>query len=269
MALRTPLRQNGAMCRFLAYLGAPIDLAHLVYGGAHPLFEQAWAPKELLRGPPKADGYGVVWYADGRPARLAEPRPLWQDPGLERTLSAISAGCVLAALQNHSPGTIADRAGLLPLVLERWSFVLDGFVPDFGQRHMRALRTALPDELYAELRGASAAETLFLLALSELRRGASPAEALQATARTVCDRLGRTEAQLNMVLCDGTALAVVRTGTALMTNSLYVAQRPPFAPDGVVVASEAIEPGACWSAVDGHSWMELAADGDVRGEVLD
>ncbi len=83
------------------------------------------------------------------------------------------------------------------------------------------------------------------------------------------DRVGGSEeAQLNMVLCDGERLTAVRTGTRLETNSLYVARRPPFAPDGVVLASEAPEAGAAWSPVDGHSWIEIDADGGVRSEVL-
>ena len=256
------------MCRLMAYLGAPVELAHLLFGGQHSLHEQSWAPKELLRGPPRADGYGIAWYADGRVARIAEPRPVWQDTDLPRTLSAVSAGCVLAALRNQTGAAATDRAGLMPLVLDGWTFVLDGFVPDFAERHMRALRGALPDDLYAELRGASAAETLFLLAVAELRRGASLVESLEATVRIVRERVGRAEAQLNMVLSDGTRLVAVRTGTALVTNSLYLAECPPFAPGGVVLASEAVEPGACWAPVDGHSWVEIGEDLTVRREVL-
>jgi len=71
-----------------------------------------------------------------------------------------------------------------------------------------------------------------------------------------------------MVMSDGEGLAAVRTGTALVTNSLYVAQRPPLAPHGTVLASEAPETGAAWSPVDGHSWIEIEADGRVRSDVL-
>jgi len=257
------------MCRLVAYVGQPISPAHLVFGGQHSLYEQSWSPRELLSGSVNADGYGVVWYADGRPARIAEARPIWYDADLAQTLAAISASCVVAALRNSTPGLPVDRPSLLPLVHDRWSFVLNGFVPEFRQRHMRALRGALPDDLYGELRGVSDAETLFLLAVAALRDGASMVEALGATVGEVRKRVGRSEAQLNMVLCDGERLAAVRTGSVLMTNSLYVARRPPFAPEGVVLASEAPEAGAVWEAVDGHSWMEIEPDGAVRREVLD
>jgi glutamine amidotransferase len=258
----------GGMCRLIAYLGEPISPAHLVFAGKHSLYEQSWAPRELLSGSVNADGYGVVWYADGRPARIAEARPVWYDGELAQTLASISAKCVVAALRNSTPGLPVDRSAVLPLVLDRWTFVLNGFVPDFRRRHMRALRSTLPDDLYAELRGVSDSETLFLMTVAALRGGASMVEALEATVCAVRERVGKEEAQLNMVLSDGARLAAIRAGTVLLTNSLYVAKRPPFAPDGVVLVSEAPEPGACWDAVDGHSWIEIGGDGTIRSEVL-
>lgn len=257
----------GGMCRLIAYLGEPISPAHLVFAGEHSLYEQSWAPRELLSGSVNADGYGIVWYAAGRPARIAEARPVWYDAELAGTLSALSATCVIAALRNSTPGLPVDRSALLPFVLDRWTFVLNGFVPDFRRRHMRALRGTLPDELYAELRGVSDSETLFLMTVAALREGASLVEALAATVQAVRARVGEAEAQLNMVLSDGERIAAVRSGTVLMTNSLYVATRPPFAPGGVVLASEPPATGACWEPVDGHSWIEIGGDG-VRSEVL-
>jgi hypothetical protein len=93
-------------------------------------------------------------------------------------------------------------------------------------------------------------------------------EALEDVAREVKSRVGRAEAQLNMVLSDGERLAAVRCGTVLVTNSLYLAKRPPFAPDGVVLASEAPESGAVWEAVDGHSSVDIEPDGTVRSELI-
>ena len=257
------------MCRLVAYLGAPLKPAHLVFEGTHSLYQQSWAPQELLSGSINADGYGVVWYAEGRPARVAELRPIWYDADLRSTLSSLSSSCVLAALRNGTPGIPLDRSGLLPLVFEKWSFVLNGFVPDFRSQHMRALRAELPDDLYAELRGSSDSETLFLLAVAALREGATLTEALERAAKAVHDRVGRdAEAQMNMVLTDGERIAAVRSGTVLITNSLYFAKRPPFAPDGVVLSSERLDPGAVWEPVDGHSLIEIGPDLEVRSEGL-
>ena len=256
------------MCRLLAYVGEPTPAGPLVFGGEHSLYEQSWKPRELLSGSINADGYGIVWYREGRPGRITSERPIWHDDDLEQTLATIESRCFVSALRNATPGLPVDRSGLLPMVRDRWSFVLNGFVPNFRRLHMRALRAELPDGLYGVLRGSSDSETLFLLTLAELERGATMVEALAATAERVVARLGGEEAQLNMVLSDGERIAAIRTGTVLMTNSLYVAKRAPFAPGGIVLASEAPEPGAAWSPVDGHSWIEVDRDGNVRSEVL-
>jgi predicted glutamine amidotransferase len=162
-----------------------------------------------------------------------------------------------------------DRSGVPPLIFEKWSFMLNGFVPHFRSRHMRELRAELPDDLYGELRGSSDSETLFLQAVAAVREGATLPEALERVAKAVHHRIGRdTEAQLNMVFSDGERIAAVRSGTLLVTNSLYFASRPPFAPDGVVLASERLDGGAVWEPVDGHSWIEIGPDVEVRGEGL-
>ena len=251
------------MCRLLAYTGKALGLADLVFGGDHSLYEQSWKPRELLSGSVNADGYGVAWYEDGRPARIAEARPIWYDEDLRATLERIESGTVVAALRNSTPGISVDRSGLLPLLHGRWTFALNGFIPDFRPSHMRALREGLPDDLYADICGASDSETLFMLALSELRSGVVLHEALAATARRVKARVGSAEAQLNMLLCDGSTVAAIRSSTVARTNSLYLSERPPFAEGGTVLASEAPDANSKWTAVDEHSWVEIGSDGEV------
>lgn len=199
------------MCRLVGYLGPPIPLSILVFGGTHSLLRQSWEPRELLSGCVNADGWGVAWYGEAgaegtgagqppEPARLAEARPIWQDErDLRRTLPAIRSSCAIAALRNVTPGQVADRSGLLPLVHGRWAFALNGFVPEFRTQHLRALRATLPDPLYAALEGASDSETVFLLAVAALREGAGPIEALATAGRAVAERVGRATAQLNMI----------------------------------------------------------------------
>lgn len=258
------------MCRLLAYVGAETPVGPLLFTGEHSLERQAWAPKELLSGSVNADGYGVVWYDQGKPARLAEPRPIWYDQELASTLGQLRAGTVVAALRNSTPGLAVDRAGLLPMVLGRYAFALNGFVPDFRHAHMRGLRELLPDDLYAELRGSTDSETLFLLTLQDLRSGQSPVEALTSTARRVYDRVGPIEAQLNMVLSDGEQVTAIRSSSVDATNSLYLAARPSFARGGVVLASEPTHPSEeGWTAVAPHSSVEIGAEGHVVQQPLD
>jgi glutamine amidotransferase len=256
--------------RLVAYLGEPLSPAQLVFGGEHSLYRQSREPRELLEGSLNADGYGVVWYSGGSPRRLAGTCPIWHEEDLENTLAAVSSPCVVAAVRGEAEASgPLDRSGLQPLTLGPWTFVLDGRVPDFRKRHMRALREGLPDELYAELRGSSDGETLLLLAVAAVNDGATTAEGLESTARAVLGRVGKhVAAQLNMLLTDGLSLAALRSSTVLVTNSLYVARHSPFAPEGIVVASERLGAGAAWQAVDGHHVLEVDPSGTMRTEMV-
>lgn len=256
------------MSRLVAYLGRPTPVAPLIFGGNHSLYHQSWEPKELLGGPARADGYGLVWYQDNRPRRLAEPRPIWNDEGLKATLGALSSGCVMGALRRRKQGDPGDRSGLTPLIHGQWTFTFDGQVPDFRRRHMRALRSSLPDALYGELRGSSESETLFLLVVAALQNGASPVQALCAAAGAVSSRVGRDEAQLAMALADGTSVVALLTSTVTRTNSLYVARGPAQAPNGIVLASEALDDGPSWERVPSHRAVVLGPDGRLEVPAL-
>jgi len=249
------------MCRWLAYQGEDAPLAPLIYGGEHSLLRQSWAPRELLSGSVNADGWGVVWWAEGAPRRLAGSRPLWQEEGLQDVLEVTRSRCALAALRNTTPGIPGDSSGTPPLVREGWGFVLNGYVPGFRRRHMRALREGLSDARYATLRGSSDTETLFLRVLEALAGGATPSAALRQTAEAVVARLEEgEEAQLTMALSDGTGLTALSTSSVARTNSLYLARRHPVLP-GAVLASEALEDGAEWTPVPEHAVVRLEAGG--------
>lgn len=252
------------MCRLTAYLGAPIPASTLLFGGSHPLYRQAWAPREMLSGSVNADGWGVTWWEGGRPARLARPEPVWHDPDLERVLERIELRCGLAALRNTTPGLPVDSVSVPPLVHDRWSFVLNGYVPAFRARHMRDLRRALPDDLYGSLRGSSDTETLFLLVVDALRQGASLAEALHAVARRLLERVERAgggECQLTMLVSDGDALAVTSTSNVEASNSLYWLEGASPAPEGVLLASEALDADGAWRRLPSHRTLVVGAEG--------
>lgn len=256
------------MCRFVAYRGAEISLQPLVYGGTHPLVEQAWDPRELLVGHTNADGYGVVWYHDGEPVRLARAEPIWYDPDLERMLETVRSSTAVASLRNATVGMPIGVDAAAPLTLDRWSFTLNGFVEGFHQRLKRGFHERLPDELYARFRNANDTETLFFLAVHATRQGADPADALLRVVELVHEAVDRAdvdlEAQLNMVLSDGETVAVSRASTVRETNSLYVARNPEMCPDGVVVASEALDRDPAWKPVEPQSVIRIDGDGELE-----
>jgi len=49
------------MCRFLAYIGAPIVMDHILYQPKHSLINQSVNAKELDE-PLNGDGFGIGWY---------------------------------------------------------------------------------------------------------------------------------------------------------------------------------------------------------------
>ncbi len=253
------------MCRYVAYVGDEMPARGLVFGGDHSLETQSFAPKELLQGSVNADGYGVAWYHEGRPTRIREVRPIWQDPDLEGVLSYVRSPCMIAVVRNATLGIPVDRAGLAPLMSERWTFALNGFVQGFRRTAMRRLRASLSDELYARIEGTSDTETLFMLAVAELRQDASVGEALARVADRVLSfaREVGLEAHLNMILADGQAMAATRTSISDATNSLYVSSRGPLSQGGVLIASEPLDAEGGWQRVPPHHLVEASAGEDA------
>lgn len=234
----------------------------IVFGGTHTLLRQSHDAREMGHGVHNADGYGVGWYHDGRPVRIREARPIWHDPELEDVLSCVRSTCSLALVRSASPGIPLDRGEVAPFVFERWCFGLNGYVRKFHTNAMRTLRSTLPDELYNQIRGTSDTETLFLLAVAELWKGASPGLALARAAERACAL--EVRCKLNMILTDGRTLAVIRTSNFDETNSLYVARRHSLAPGGTLIASERLDEAADWRVAPPHSVIEVTEGGEPR-----
>ncbi len=263
------------MCRFVCYSGEALPVRPIVFGGSHTLVRQSYDAREMDHGVHNADGYGVGWYHDGRPVRIREARPIWHDPELEDVLSCVRSTCSLALVRSASPGIPMDRGEVTPFMYERWSFGLNGYVRNFHTHAMRALRSTLPDDLYTLIRGTSDTETLFLLAMAEVRKGAPPGLALARSAKLACAL--EVRCKLNMVLTDGRTMAVIRTSNFDETNSLYFARRHALAPGGTLIASERLDESGEWRAVPPHSVIEVApgdepriteADALLRGRTL-
>lgn len=256
------------MCRLVSYAGPPVSVAAPVFRGEHALFRQSWAPRELLSGSVNADGWGVVWWPAGgsRPLRLARAEPIWYDPEVEELLAGLVGGPIQATLRNATPGLPVDRAGVLPLARDGYTFSLNGWIPDFRTRHMRALRAGLSDRRYAELTGVSDAETLFLMVLDALDRGRPADEALEQAVDGVARRSAPGEAApLTLVLGSADGIRTLHTSLGGgPCNSLYRAEAPGWGPGGSVVASEPLGDGSAWRPVRPDTLLVQHADGRVE-----
>lgn len=247
------------MCRIVVYAGELGPVAPVMYGGEHSLHDQSFRPKELMDGSLNADGYSVAWYHEGQPVRVADDRPIWQNADLEQMLGTVQSTMAVAGVRNASPGIPYGLAEVAPMILNRWTFTLNGYVKDFRHRFMREFRRGLPDQLYGEIRGTSDTETLFLMAVAEVERGLSLSAALASVARTAIAAVNRegVDAQLNMALTDGESASVTRAGSLDRSNSLYVAEASSILARGTLVASEPLDESTTWQTVGHDQVVEL------------
>jgi predicted glutamine amidotransferase len=68
------------LCRFLAFIGEPILLDHIMTGQAHSLVAQSMAAREA-KTDVNADGCGLGWYGErADPGIYRSILPAWADP---------------------------------------------------------------------------------------------------------------------------------------------------------------------------------------------
>jgi glutamine amidotransferase len=227
------------MCRFLAYQGEPILLEELICASDHSLIHQSLHAIECKTGT-NGDGFGLGWYGErSTPGLFRDLRPAWADENLHSLCAHVSSSLFFAHVR-AATGTATSRANCHPFVQDRWLFMHNGQIGQYG-RVKRQLESALPDALYDARQGTTDSELLFLLTLARVTAGMSPAEAL-------ADMLGEVKGAMlaagiaeplrfTATLSDGETLWAVRTACDNRPASLYVQERA----DAVVIASEPLE----------------------------
>jgi predicted glutamine amidotransferase len=244
------------MCRFVAYRGVPLYLEELIARPAHSLMRQALQAEEA-KTITNGDGFGIGWYGEREiPGVYREVMPAWSDDNLLALSGTVRSGLFFAHVRAATGGGIA-RQNCHPFRYGRWLFMHNGQIGGYAQVR-RPLEARLPDRLYAERRGATDSELLFLLALDRIERGA-PAdqavlEVLDETARLMRQLDIEAPLRFSAALADGQRLHVFRHATDGRPPTLYRCDRP----EGTVIASEPLE--ACaqgWQAVPVGAVMTL------------
>ncbi|MFC6086615.1 ergothioneine biosynthesis protein EgtC [Sphaerisporangium aureirubrum] len=235
------------MCRHAAWLGAPRSLATLIGEPEHGLLTQSYAPRMQRHGRVNADGFGMGWYDDARaePVRYRRSVPIWADANLPALAEVARSRCLLAAVRSATAGMPVEETATAPFTDGRH------LLSHNGRAGREAVRSLAAD---AE----STCDSAWLAAgVFALLRAGTPLGA--ALADTVTRAAGKDPAaRLNLLACDGTALAATTWGDTLFL-------RPGG--DGVLVASEPLDDDPAWRAVpDRH--LVLATAGDVRVEPL-
>ena len=245
------------MCRWAAWVGAPIFLSEVITGPRHSLIAQSRAASQC-KTQTNADGFGVAWY-DRRPepGLYRDVHPAWSDPNLASLAAQVCAPLFLAHVR-ASTGTATSRNNCHPFVVGRWSFMHNGQIGGFEGFRKRA-DMMIDDALYGQRRGATDSEALFLIALG-LGLEREPCAALERSVGLL-EEVARVHGQapfcrLTAALSDGVSLYAVRYASDALAPSLYYrrdAQRGGWA----VVSEPLEEDGADWTPVPAGSFCRF------------
>jgi glutamine amidotransferase len=254
------------VCRHVAYLGPPTDLATLLLEPPHSLVDQARAARFQSSGAENPDGFGAGWYepgAEGRQAsRYRSARPVWEDDAFPALAASTTTRAALAAVRLASPGAPIEVSGNAPFVAGPWLFSLNGVVHGHFEGVGAELRATLSPARAAGIEGVADSEVLFALALDHLDAGASPGEALAAVIAAVT---ARTTGRLNLLLTDGTRVAATAWENSLFTRTVA----GPGPGPATWVASEPLDADPGWVRVPDRTLVEVAAPGSGTASPLD
>lgn len=236
------------MCRWAAWIGAPIYLEDLICRPGHSLIAQSLHAEECKTNI-NADGFGVAWYGErDEPGLFRDVYPAWSDPNLKSLARQVRSGLFLAHVR-ASTGTATSRNNCHPFTHGRWSFMHNG---QFGgyDGFRRAADMLIPDALYPSRKGATDSEVFFLLAIAEGLEddphGALLRASLQLTELAACHSDGPTF-RCTAALSDGARLIALRASSDDRSPSLY--HRWDAALRGWAVVSEPTEQDSDWHEV--------------------
>jgi glutamine amidotransferase len=152
------------MCRWLAYMGSPILIDHLLYATEHSLIVQS-LHSQLGAEETNGDGFGVGWYGEQpTPAVFRSTEPAWNDRNLRELARHVTSPTVLAHIR-ASTGSPVQQTNCHPFRHGRWLWMHNGLIAGFADMK-RDLVLEVDPELYPEIEGTTDSEVLFHLALT-------------------------------------------------------------------------------------------------------
>lgn len=235
------------MCRLTAYLGPEIALEKIIVTPSHSLLEQSQAATEAKLAT-NGDGFGISWYGDDPiPGLYRDVLPAWSDGNLPNLCRMVKSHLFLAHVRASTVGEVT-RVNCHPFTSKHWSFAHNGQIADFN-RIRRTLESTLPDDLYAQRRGTTDSEMLFMLCLAN-GLDADPITAIQTTLDQIRAVQGETKGpnRLACVLTNGTCVYGFRHASDHASPTLYLSG--PLASGGTALASEPLDGDATnWTAL--------------------
>lgn len=253
------------MCRWAAYMGAPIFVEEIVSRPRHSLIQQSHCATRCATAI-NADGFGLAWYGErSEPGLYRDVMPAWSDPNLKSLTAQVRSGLFLAHVR-ASTGTATSRNNCHPFVVGRWSFMHNGQVGGYDALRRKA-DMLIPDDLYPHRKGATDSEALFLVALAEGLDSDPQGALARAAARFIALSQAAGEGphlRMTAALSDGERLYAVRYATDDYAPSLY--HRWSESRRGRAVVSEPLETDETgWQEVPPGSFCVFQGDAvDIR-----
>ena len=210
------------MCRWLAYSGAPILLADVLYGGPNSLVGQSLNSK-LGAEPVNGDGFGVGWYGDpDTPGVYRSIEPAWNDANLRELAAHITSPLFFTHIR-AAIGSAVQQTNCHPFRHENWLFMHNGYINEFATIK-RDLILAVDPSLYPEIKGSADTEALFYLALTFGLMDDPPAAVEQAIGlvEAVAERHGVEHPfQGTIATSDGESIWAFRYSSERKSRSLF------------------------------------------------
>jgi len=249
------------MCRFLAYLGDSIFLDELVCKPKRSLVRQSLRADEA-KAVTNGDGFGLGWYGEREePGVYREVMPAWSDENLLALCATVRSSLFLAHVRAATGAGIA-RQNCHPFRYGPYLFIHNGQIGGYGQVR-RALEARLPDHLYAERRGGTDSELLFLLIIARIEMGEPVATAVSQVLKEVeamMHVLGiNAPLRFSAALADGQQVHAFRYASDQKAPSLYLHR---YGEHGWLVASEPlVDDHEGWEPIPQGSVLHLSGEG--------
>lgn len=250
------------MCRFLAFIGEPILLDHVMTDQAHSLVSQSMAAREA-KTDVNADGCGLGWYGEREaPGIYRSILPAWSDPNLLGLLGQIRSRLFMAHVRSATSGGVS-YTNCHPFTHSNLLFMHNGMISNY--RKLRARVEALiAEELYENCHGTTDSEAMFHIALS---RGllTDPYSAITSTLRDVVDITSAYDlperVRFAAALSNGEELWGFRWASDDRPPTLYYRK----VGNGTVLASEPFDEEAeAWNAVPPNTAVRITPGGAVE-----
>ena len=221
------------MCRWLAYVGAPLRIDQLLFEPQNSLIRQSLQAR-LGASTTNGDGFGLGWYGErGFPGLYRDVLPAWHDANLRSIAEQIRSRLFMAHVRS-STGTSTSRENCHPYRYENALFMHNGQIGGY-LRIRRDIENLIDPQVYPARLGTTDSEALFLLAISNGLLE-DPHAAFSKTIGQIRDLMAARDIQepfrMTAALADGERLFALRYSSDDLPPSLYYAEGGEIAVDG-------------------------------------